>query len=291
MDWISNFDWGGVLQGAGIIVLQLILIWIAYLIFKGIGKRMITRSFNKMQQNGKMTEGRAKVLERLMLSVLSYTLLFIVIVVIFGIFGLPIGGLIAGAGVLGLAIGFGAQGLVSDIVTGFFILAEKWADVDDYIITAGVDGVVEEIGLRTTKIRDYDGILHFIPNRNIENLSNYSRGNMRALVEIGFAYNHDIDEAFRVAQEVCDNMAEDAEIVEGPNVDGVQTIDDHAVVLRVSAQTENMAQWGIQRKLFKALKEAFDENGIDMPYEYQVNVVRNEQAEQVHAKSLQEPGN
>lgn len=160
MDWISDFDWGIILRGAGIIVLQLILIWIVYLILKSIGKRLITRTFDKMQQNGKMTEGRGKVLERLMLSVLSYTLTFIVIVVIFGIFGLPIGGLIAGAGVLGLAIGFGAQGLVSDIVTGFFLLAEKWADVGDYIITAGVDGVVEEIGLRTTQIRDYDGILH-----------------------------------------------------------------------------------------------------------------------------------
>lgn len=279
MDWISDFDWSGIIQGAGIIILQLILIWIIYLILKSIGKGLITRSFDKKQKDGKISEGRAKVLERLMLSVLSYTLVFIVIVVIFGIFGLPIGGLIAGAGVVGLAIGFGAQGLVSDIVTGFFLLAEKWADAGDYIITAGVDGVVEEIGLRTTQIRDYDGILHFIPNRNIENLSNYSRGDMRALVEIGFSYSHNIDEALRVAQEVCDRTAsEDEDIVEGPNVDGVQTIDNHAIVLRVTAQTENMTQWGVQRKLFKALKEAFDENGIEMPYEQQINIVRKQES-------------
>jgi len=231
-----------------------------------------------MQKKEKMTQGRAKVLEGLMLNVLSYTLIFIVIVVIFGIFGLPIGGLIAGAGIVGLAIGFGAQGLVSDIVTGFFILAEKWADVDDYIITAGVDGVVEEIGLRTTKIRDFDGILHYIPNRNIENLSNYSRGDMRALVEIGFSYHDNIDKAFQVAQEVCDRLSDDEDIVDGPNVDGVQTIDKHAVVMRVTAQTENMMQWGVQRRLFKAIKEAFDANGIDMPYDHQVNVVRKEDA-------------
>src|SRR5699024_11319491 len=81
------------------------------------------------------------------------TLGFLVVVIVFGIFGLPISGLIAGAGVVGLAIGFGAQGIVSDVVTGFFILVEKWADVGDYIITAEIDGVVEEIGLRTTKIR------------------------------------------------------------------------------------------------------------------------------------------
>ncbi|HLR71606.1 MAG TPA: mechanosensitive ion channel family protein [Pseudogracilibacillus sp.] len=279
MDWISDFDWGGILESTGVIILQLILIWIAYLVFKGIGKRLIIGAFDKMQENGKMSKGRAKVLEGLLLSVLSYTLIFIVIVVVFGIFGLPIGGLIAGAGIVGLAIGFGAQGLVSDIVTGFFILAEKWADVDDYIITAGVDGVVEEIGLRTTKIRDFDGVLHYIPNRNIENLSNYSRGDMRALVEIGFSYNDNIDKAFKVAQEVCDTIAEkDENIVEGPNVDGVETIDKHAVVMRITAQTKNMEQWGVQRELFKSVKEAFDENNIEMPYEYQVNVVKNAEA-------------
>src|SRR5699024_3583225 len=122
-----------------------------------------------IREKGKISEGRATVLERLMFSVLAYTLGFLVVVIVFGIFGLPISGLIADAGIVGLAIGFGAQGIVSDVVTGFFILVEKWADVGDYVITADVDGVVEEVGLRTTKIRNYDGILHYIPIRNIEN--------------------------------------------------------------------------------------------------------------------------
>src|SRR5699024_3452965 len=141
-----------------------------------------------------------------MLCVLSYALGFIVVVVVFGLFGLPISGSIAGAGVVGLAIGFGAQGIVSDVVTGCFILVEKWADVGDYIITADIDGVVEEIGLRTTKIRDYDGVLHFIPNRNIENLSNYSRGDMRALVDMGISYNQNSDQVMQIAQDVCAQM-------------------------------------------------------------------------------------
>src|SRR5699024_11954666 len=134
-----------------------------------------------------------------MLSTLSYTLGFIVIVVVLCIFGLPIGGLIAGAGVVVLAVGFGAQGIVSDVVTGFFILTEKWADVDDYVITGGFDGVVEEIGLTTTQIRDYDGILHFILNCNIENLSNYSRVDIRALVDLRISYNHNSDAATSIA--------------------------------------------------------------------------------------------
>src|SRR5699024_696528 len=158
--------WAGIAQTIGLVVIQLILIWIGYLVAKRIGKHFINRSFDKIREKGKITKGRAADLERLMLSVLSNALGFIVVVVVFCIFGLPISGLIAGAGVVGLAIGFGAQGIVSDVVTGFFLLAEKWADAGDYIITADVDGVVEEVGLRTTQIRDYDGILHFIPNRN-----------------------------------------------------------------------------------------------------------------------------
>src|SRR5699024_8268361 len=165
MDWFSNIEWADILRDIIILIIKLLFVWIAYLIAKSVGNKLIQRSFNKVREKGKISEGRATVLERLMCSVLAYTLGFLVVVIVFGIFGLPISGLIAGAGVVGLAIGFGAQGIVSDVVTGFFILVEKWADVGDYIITADIDGVVEEIGLRTTKIRDYDGVLHFIPNR------------------------------------------------------------------------------------------------------------------------------
>src|SRR5699024_3393548 len=128
MDFIENIDWAGMLRQAGIIVLQLILIWIGYLIAKGIGRRMLLLSFEKVRDRGKVKKGRAAVLERLMLSILAYTPGVIVIVVVFGIFGVPRGGLIDGAGVVGLAVGFGGQGLVADVVTGFFIFTEKWAD-------------------------------------------------------------------------------------------------------------------------------------------------------------------
>lgn len=279
MEWFTNIEWADILRDIIIIIVKLFFIWIAYLIAKSIGNKLIKRSFDKVREKGKISEGRATVLERLMFSVLAYTLGFLVVVIVFGIFGLPISGLIAGAGVVGLAIGFGAQGIVSDVVTGFFILVEKWADVGDYIITADIDGVVEEIGLRTTKIRDYDGVLHFIPNRNIENLSNYSRGDMRALVDMGISYNQNADQVMQIAQDVCAQMAkEDEDIVEGPIVEGLEMIEDNKMVLRVSAQTKNMMQWGVQRNLWKALKEAFDENDIHMPYEHQINVVKNEKS-------------
>ncbi|HET7581076.1 MAG TPA: mechanosensitive ion channel family protein [Bacillales bacterium] len=274
-----NIDWGSIVKNAGIIILQLIIIWIGFLIARGIAKRLISRSFERMRQREKMSEGRAITLERLLLNVISYTLVFVLVVVIFGIFGLPIGGLIAGAGIVGLAIGFGAQGLVSDVVTGFFILAEKWVDVGDVVTTAGLSGVVEEVGLKTTQLRGFDGTLHFIPNRQISTVSNLSRGNMRALVDIGISYDDNIDKAIDVLQEVCDKMAaedEDGIIVDGPNVIGVQSLGASDVVIRVIGQTKNGEQYGVQRKLLKTIKEAFDENNIDIPFPHQVNIMKKE---------------
>lgn len=274
-NWIDHLNWADILKHVGIMILQLIAIWFGYLIAKGIGKKYITRTFNRMQKRNKMSEGRAVTLERLMLSLLSYTLLFIVFVVIFGIIGLPIGGLIAGAGIVGLAIGFGAQGLVSDIVTGFFLLSEKWVDIGDVVTAAGFSGVVEEVGLRTTQIRGFDGTLHFIPNRSISTVSNLSRGNMRAMVDIGISYDDDIDKAMDVLRGVCETIAaEDENIIDGPNVIGVQSLGASDVVIRVIGQTKNGEQYGVQRKLLKAIKEAFDQNGIDIPYPHQVNVMK-----------------
>lgn len=269
-DWISGINWGLIIRNTGIIILQLIITWIGYLIAKGVGKRLIDRTFNQLKTREKLSEGRAATLERLMLSVLSYTLAFIVIVVIFGIFDLPIGGLIAGAGIVGLAIGFGAQGLVSDVVTGFFLLAEKWVDVGDVVTAAGLDGVVEEVGLRTTRLRGFDGTLHFIPNRNISTVSNLSRGNMRAMVDIAISYDDDIDKAMDVLREVCDKIVaedEDGVIVDGPNVIGVQALNTSNVTIRIIGQTKNGEQYGVQRKLLKMIKEAFDENGIPAPHQ------------------------
>ncbi len=165
---------------------------------------------------------------------------------------------------MGLAIGFGAQGFVSDIVTGFFILLEKQLDVGEYVTTAGYEGIVEEVGLRTTQIRSFDGTLHYIPNREIGSLSNHSRGNMRALVDIGIPYHDNIDQAIAVLQAVCDKVKEENEkIVEGPDVLGVQTIGQDDVTLRIIAKTESMEQWEVERQLRKAIKEAFDKNNMD----------------------------
>ncbi|ERN53120.1 mechanosensitive ion channel family protein [Alkalihalophilus marmarensis] len=271
--WTSYLTEGAFLTAVLLVIGQLFIAIIAFLIVRAIGRRIISSGFERMQAQKNMTHGRMKTLEKLTLNIFSYILIFVFITIIAGIFELPIGGLIAGAGVVGLAIGFGAQGLVSDVVTGFFLLLEKQIDVDDYVTAAGIDGVVEEVGLRTTQIRGFDGTLHFVPNREISSVSNHSRGNMRALIDMSISYDDNIDEAIAVMQSVCDKIAlEDETIKEGPNVIGVQGLGDSDVVIRVIAKTENMMQWAVERKLRKELKEALDANNIEIPYPHQVYI-------------------
>ncbi|BCB03176.1 mechanosensitive ion channel family protein [Bacillus sp. KH172YL63] len=276
-DRLSNFNWGGLLVTIGIGALQILAIWIAFVIVKATANRVIERIFDKYKQRNDVSEGRAQTLQGLSKNIVGYVLIFVFFVTILQIFGIEVTAILAGAGIVGLAVGFGAQGLVSDVVTGFFILLEKQVDVGDYVTTASFSGIVEEVGLRTTHIRGFDGTLHYVPNREITSISNHSRGNMRALVDIGISYDDDIDKAMAVLQQACDSIAqEDDNIVEGPNVLGVQTLGSSDVVLRVLCRTKNMEQWGVERKLRKALKEALDQNGIEIPFPHQVYIEKKE---------------
>jgi small conductance mechanosensitive channel len=274
---LKDFDLEGLLIKTGYTVLKLIAIYIVYLIVKAAGNRIIHRSFERVQQRDRVSEGRAKTLESLTKNIFSYVLIFMIIVTVLQIFDIEATAILAGAGVVGLAIGFGAQGLVSDVVTGFFLLLEKQLDVGDYVTTASYSGIVEQVGLKTTHIRGFDGTLHYLPNREITSLSNHSRGNMRALVDIGISYNDDIDKAIEVLQAACDKVkSTNKSIVDGPNVLGVQTLGASDVVLRVLAKTENMEQWAVERELRKALKEALDANGIEIPFPHQVFIEKKE---------------
>ncbi len=276
-DIIANIDWAGILKNIGIISIKLIFILIVFAIVKSVGNRVIRTSFEKLENKKDMTAGRAHTLRSLTKSIFSYVLIFILAVVVLGTFGIDIAGLIAAAGIVGLAIGFGAQGLVSDVVTGFFILLEKQLDVGDYVTAAGMGGIVEETGLRTTHIRGFDGTLHFVPNREISTISNHTRGNMRALVDIGISYDDDIDKAIEVLQEACDRVAETNEnIVDGPNVVGVQELGASDVVIRVIAQAKTNMQWAVERELRKAMKQALDANGIEIPFPHQVYINKTE---------------
>lgn len=256
---LGSYDWTIVLTAAGLLLAKLVGTLVAFMVIKGFGKKIISRSFTRVSARDNVSTARAKTLEGLTLNIFSYTLIFIFIVTFFEIIGIDAKALLAGAGVVGLAIGFGAQGLVSDVVTGFFLLLEKQIEVDDYITTGAFTGIVESIGLRTTRIRGLDGTLHFVPNRQILTVSNHSRGTMRALVDLNIPASYDADHTIMVLQEACRKAAEGNHLIkEGPNVLGVQSLSSSEMVIRVIAKTENMAQWEVERDLRKTLKQALE---------------------------------
>ncbi|KXG73886.1 putative MscS family protein YkuT [Thermotalea metallivorans] len=212
-------------------------------------------------------EKRFNTLKGITKSILRYTIYFIAFTPILETLGVKVSSLIAAAGIGGLAIGFGAQNLVRDVITGFFILLEDQFHVGDYIETGGKSGIVEEMALRVTKIRDFNGDLHIIPNGSIDKVTNKCRGNMRAWVDVSIAYEENIDNAIRVLDEVCQEVAqENDKILEGPTVLGVTKLGESEVVISIMAKTVPMEQWAIERELRKRIKRRLDEKGIEIPY-------------------------
>ncbi len=208
---------------------------------------------------------RANTLSSLLNSVANYVINFIVILTVLQLFGVPTQHVLAGAGIFGLAIGFGAQNLVRDMITGFFILYEDQFGVGDVIEVAGVTGTVEEMGFRVTKIRDFDGSLHIIPNGDIQQVRNCSRGHSRVIVDVDVAYEEDIDRALTVLSDYCANF-EDEVLVEGPTVLGVVALGESSVTIRMLARSKPLEHWGLERRIRLGAKKALDEAGVEIPY-------------------------
>jgi len=242
-----------------ILIIVRITIKISYII--------IDKFFQKQQKfKFRMEERKANTLAVILKSISKYVLYFIAIVPILEVFGISPASVLAAAGIGGLAIGFGAQSLVKDIITGFFILFEDQYAIGDYIKVGEFDGIVEEMGIRVTKVRGFSGELHIIPNGNIQTVTNKSRGAMRAWVDVSIAYEEDIDNAINLLNELVKEMANNKNIVEGPTVLGVTNLGASEVVLSVIAKTKAMEQWAVERDIRKKIKEAFDKAGIEIPY-------------------------
>lgn len=184
--------------------------------------------------------------------------------------GMDLAPLLATAGVAGLAIGFGAQTLVKDIIGGIFILLENQYAIGDVVQAAGVDGVVERVNLRTTILRDVYGVVHVVPNGEIRVLSNKTKGWSRAVLDIGVGYGEDPDRVIAVLEEVGRDIVEDpvygALLLETPTVPGVESFGESSVTIRMMARTLPLKQWDVARELRRRIKHRFDEEGIELPF-------------------------
>jgi len=253
---------------SGIVILKVFFIMILAGIVVKVGKIVISKVFEvRMKAPLRYTERRQNTLLKLLQNGLAYVVYFAAILAVLSALTINVTGLLAGAGVLGLAIGFGAQNLVRDVITGFFIIFEDQFSVGDYVRIGAAEGTVEEIGLRTTKLKGLNGEIHIFPNGTIVEVVNYSLNNSIAIVDVSVAYEVDIPKAEELIREFLLGLPEKYEqLVKLPELLGVQNLAASEVVMRITAETMPMQHFAVARIIRRDLKIFMDEHGIEIPY-------------------------
>ncbi|MBA2872892.1 small conductance mechanosensitive channel [Anoxybacillus calidus] len=262
---------------------KIITIFVLSTIFLKIVKLALHNVFKVRQKAAlRISERREATLLRLLDNVVTYVVYFIAIIMILDTLGVEVKAILAGAGIVGLAVGFGAQSLVKDIITGFFIIFEDQFSVGDYVRIGNFEGYVEEIGLRTTKIKSWTGEVHILPNGSINQVTNFSLNNSMAVVDVNIAYEGDIERAENVIRELLAELpAKYEDMVAAPELLGIQSFGQSEIVLRVICETKPMRHWFIARALRKEIKLRLDEHGIEIPFPRLVLYNRQEEAEPV----------
>lgn len=253
----SSSTWETVIQ----VAVRIVLIFVFSRIAKMVLYRLIDHFANpKASKRFKLRTRRVQTVGKLMKNTVSYVLNFIVILLILGEFHINLAPLLAGAGVVGLAIGFGAQSLVKDVISGFFIIFEDHFSVGDVIETGKFRGTVEMIGLRSTRLKSWTGEVFIIPNGMITDVTNFSVNNSLAVVDVSIAATQQLDEAMERVRGVLSRF-EDANLVGRPELLGVQTMTASDVVLRVTAICRPNTQAALSRRLNAELKLGLEAAG------------------------------
>jgi len=213
---------------------------------------------------------RAETLGRVCRYIASVAISLVAVVLVLSELGVSVAPILGAAGVVGLAVGFGAQSLVKDYFTGFFLLLENQLTKGDVVQIAEKAGLVEDVTLRYVQLRDYDGNVHFVPNGLISTVTNMSRGFAYAVVDVGIAYREDVDEALQVMRATGQDMRTDpafaGRILDDIEIAGVDRWADSAVILRCRLRVQPLAQWDVRREFLRRLKQAFDAHDIEIPF-------------------------
>lgn len=246
----------------GSILLIIVVLWLVGWIATRVIKRLLRKG------GGLLRERHAQTVLMVSRSLVRYVLFFVGLVMVLRVLGVDYGAILAGAGVAGLAIGFGAQTLVRDFLSGFFLLFEDVIGVGDIVTSGNVAGVVEYIGLRATHIRAFDGTLNVVPNGELTTIGNWNRGWMRAIVKVDLAYEQDAERGMAAARQVADQwFSENQEIaLEPPEVQGIIAFGESGVTVRVLAKVRPLQHWKAERDLRTLLKQGFDQSGVEIPF-------------------------
>ncbi|UCF79049.1 MAG: mechanosensitive ion channel family protein [Candidatus Eiseniibacteriota bacterium] len=252
--------------------LRIVLIVIISLIAIRVARMLAARlsvSFSRQiedEESKKRVETLASVIRHLM----TVIILVVALMIVLGELGVEIGPILAAAGIVGLAVGFGAQNLVKDVINGFFILLNDQIRVGDVVQIGGKGGLVEKVNLRMTILRDLSGNVHFVPNGQIDVVTNMSKDYSYSLFDIGVAYREDVDEVVSVVRQVDEALRADADfaddILEPIEILGLDKFADSAVIIRARTKTRPAKQWRVAREFNRRLKRRFDEKKIEIPF-------------------------
>lgn len=246
------------------------------LLMAGIALRLVPRAISRVRravearQESAEDGRRVQTLSRVIRYVVTVAVTVIAGILMLGEFGISVAPILGAAGVVGIALGFGAQSLVKDYFTGFFLLLENQIRVGDVVEAGGKSGAVEELTLRYLRLRDYSGNVHYVPNGNISVVTNMSLGFAQAVIDAGVAYGEDIDRVVAVMRQVGEELRRDAafsaKILDALEVAGVDRWADSAVVIRCRFKVVPLEQWNVRREYLRRLKMAFDREGIEIPF-------------------------
>jgi len=271
MDWTLVTDW--LLQhGTRILIILLVGVGLWFTLKKFLPplvRRTVARTREKESKTG--MEKRTKTLVGVFMGVGKISIGIIIIFMILSELDIPIGPALAGLGVVGVAVGFGAQWLIRDLIAGTFILMENQYRVGDVIRIADVAGGVEEVSLRKTVLRDLDGIVHNIPNGEIRVASNFTRHWSRAHLNISVAYKEDLDRVMAIIRRTWEELADDPDwgpflISKTPWLLRVDAFGDSGIVIKVVGETQPIKQWDVMGELRRRIKRVFDEQGVEIPW-------------------------
>ncbi|MCX4244261.1 mechanosensitive ion channel family protein [Paraliomyxa miuraensis] len=266
-------------QNAGEMAWRLLIAFVILLlawILSRVARMALRRVFTHMR-----TSSEAKTVQPVLETVATIALMAVGIVLSLEQLGFDLTAVIAGAGVVGLAVAFGSQELVRDVISGFFIIMENALETGDTVDLGSYSGTVESVGLRMTTIRAFDGKLWYVPNGQIKTVGNTSRTWMRAIVTVGLAYEQDVKRGMEIMAEVGKAWhADNGELaLEEPSVQGILSFDASSVGVRMVVKVGAGQQGGVERELRQRIKEAFDREGIDIPFDRRVVLLRKQDAE------------
>lgn len=293
LDAVTQVQLAELLQASIRVVIVLIVWWVLSRVVRLLLGRVESRLLRDVAAEQPLSmEDRKRVdtLMRLLRQIVTVFLFVTLALVMLMQLGIAVGPILASAGVVGIAIGFGAQSLVRDIITGFFFVMENQVRVGDVAVVNGTGGLVEAMTLRTLVIRDQAGTVHVFPNGSVNTLSNMTRGWSAYVFDIGVAYKEDPSAAIAVIRATAEGMQNDPsfadKIIEKPEIFGVDKLDDSAVVIKGRIKTLPIKQWEVGREFLKRVKLALDEAGIEIPFPHRTLVLASAGANDAREETL-----